>query len=759
MLSKSPRSALLLLLLILGFFYSTNSFGYTYEIWDSNKPHHLNKHIQTLPDWEGKLSVEKVIELLNQNRFKSDTAISPDAQFHWIYLELENRTTDAENWHLWAQPHHNNTLYIIEGDWAKEVCSNGIYVKHSQGSFPENPRVLKVTLPNKKVVRLLIRVNTSIQQEYKPFFDFSIRPEKGEMKRYFANWILLAIIEGILLAISFFVLQFWIITRNKSFMYYFLAFFSFLLYFLTNDRVAYAVLGSDFLTRFTSNYFALFSSFFYLNFSRHFLDGDKRLKTWNTILRNYVYVYIAALIVIILIHTKVIWNVTPYLNFIHVAGFLLLIIFSVKALLIGVKQAKYFLVANAIFFVFLFIYIVFLYLKIEHKAPFWVESSLKIGIVAQAFMFALAIAHRFNVLNREISLQKFNKERLEKEKILEIQKIITNKNNELEGKVMERTAEINHQKEELRTQAEHLEEANSEITKQKRLIERAHTQITDSLFYAAMIQQAVLPKPSLLTLCFRNHFTLFRPRDIVSGDFYWAAQIENIKFIAVADCTGHGVPGGFMSMLGISLLNEIVKREQVYRPDEILNLLRIHLINALQQESMNELMRDGMEISICAIYQTDEDASNNCLTLEYAGAHNPVYIITNPNTLSKQNVSDIEVLESNDNCALFQLRANAMPISMHFKLDPFTLKTVKLFENDMLYLFTDGIIDQIGGNENKKYSSTNLRNLLLSVYNYEPQEQVRQIEENINNWMNCVSSQTGQVYDQIDDICVLGIRV
>lgn len=759
MLQKSPRSVLPLLLLILALFFCANSFGYTYEIWDSSKSHQLNKTIQTLPDWDGRLSVEKAIELLNNNRFKNDTSINSDAQFHWIYIEIENNCKDSEDWHLWVQPHHNNTLYAIDNEWAKEVCSNGIYVKHSQGSFPENPRVLKVTLPYKKVVRMLIRINTSIQQEYKPFFDVTIRPQKVEMKRYYATWILLAIIEGILLTISFFVLQFWIITRNKSFMYYFLAFFSFLLYFLTNDRVAYAVLGTDILTRFTSNYFALFSSFFYLNFSRHFLDGDKKLKTWNRILRNYIYVYLAALVVIILIHTKVIWNVTPYLNFIHVFGFLLLIIFSIQALRIGVKQAKYFLVANAIFFVFLFIYIVFLYLKIEHKAPFWVESSLKLGIVAQAFMFALVIAHRFNVLNREITLQKFNKERLEKEKILEIQKIITSKNNELESKVMERTAEINHQKEELRTQAEHLEEANTEITKQKKLIERAHTQITDSLFYAAMIQQAMLPKPSLLSLCFRNHFALYRPRDIVSGDFYWAAQIENIKFIAVADCTGHGVPGGFMSMLGISLINEIVKREGITRPNEILNLLRIHLINALQQESMNELMRDGMEISICAIYQTDDDVMNKRLTLEYAGAHNPIYVITNPSNISKQNVSDIEIFEKNESCALYQLKADAMPISIHFKLNPFTLRTIKLFENDMLYLFTDGIIDQIGGNENKKYSSINFRNLILEIHKNEPQEQMRLIEENINNWMNCVSSENGQVYDQIDDICVLGIRI
>lgn len=351
------------------------------------------------------------------------------------------------------------------------------------------------------------------------------------------------------------------------------------------------------------------------------------------------------------------------------------------------------------------------------------------------------------------------KEKMEKEKILEIQKIIKSKNIELETKVLERTSEIYNQKEELEQQALHLELANLEITKQKDLIEKAHSQITDSIFYASMIQQAVLPKQSLLKLFFRNHFLLFRPRDIISGDFYWTAQVDGIRFIAVADCTGHGVPGGFMSMLGISLLNEIVKREGLTRPDQILNLLRIHIINALQQESMAEQIRDGMVISLCAIYQLPEDEENNTLTLEYAGAHNPIYIASSPRSLYSLNLEEVELIESTESCILYQLRADSMPIAMHFKLDPYSLKRVKLFKNDMLYLFTDGITDQIGGEENKKFSSHGLRNLIIANWQQKPDEQLRIIENTINDWMNVPSPLNGQVYDQIDDICVMGIRV
>lgn len=721
--------------------------------------YHLGKYLYILNDWDGSIATDKVLSPENLEHFKNDTTITPHSKYHWLLLTITNLSNYIEDWHLWVHPHHHNQLYIANGGTINKLSENGLYVKNSESCFPENPRVLKLKIPIRETVQILVKVNTSIQQEYKPIFQVELKAAEREMQNYYTSWIILGVISGMLIAISFLILQFWFITGNKSFIYYFLAFFSFMFYFISNDRVAYALFETDYINRFTSNYFALFSSFFYLNFSRYFLDWEKRFKFWQKIIKWYTVVYLLAFIIIILIHLKVIWNVTPYLNFIHVVAFILIISFAIYAKRKGIEQAGYYLIANTIFFAFLLTYIIFLYFKMEHIAPNWVASSLKMGTVAQALMFAFAIAHKFNTLNREITEKNLSKEKAEKEKLIEIQKLTKVKNLELEAKVIERTSEINNQKEELRAQAEQLEKAYEEISLQKKLIEKAHSQITDSIFYASMIQQAVLPKQSLLKLHFKNHFLIFHPRDVISGDFYWAAYIDGIRFIAVADCTGHGVPGGFMSMLGLSMFNEIVKREGLTQPDHILNLLRVYIINSLQQESMAVQIRDGIEVALCAIYQTPEDVNNGCYTLNFAGAHMPMHVATTRKHFENIGNNNAEQVASNEKHVVYQLRGDQMPIAMHIRLNPFTLQTVKLFKNDMLYLFTDGITDQIGGPYNRKYSHTALRSLLLSCFQKSPAEQMKIIELAINDWTNHPNPIDGEIYEQIDDICFIGIRI
>ncbi len=725
----------------------------------STERYHLGKYLYVLKDWDGSIATDKILNPANLELFKRDTAITPQAKYHWLIVNITNLSGQFENWHLWVHPHHHNQLYIANGGAINKLSENGLYVKNSESCFPENPRVLKLKIPIRETVQILIKVNTSTQQEYKPLFQVELKAADLEMQNYYTGWIILGVISGILIAISFLILQFWFITRNKSFIFYFLAFFSFMFYFISNDRVAYALFETDYINRFTSNYFALISSFFYLNFSRYFLDVEKRFKSWQKIITWYSAVYILALAIIILIHTKVIWNVTPYLNFIHVVAFILIISFAIYTKLKGVEQAGYYLIANIIFFAFLLTYIIFLYFKLEHIAPNWVASSLKMGTVAQALMFAFAIAHKFNALNREIIEKNLSKEKAEKEKLIEIQKLSKVKNIELEAKVVERTTEIYNQKEELRAQAEQLKKANEEIYQQKKLIEKAHSQITDSIFYASMIQKAVLPKQSLLQLHFKNHFLIFQPRDVISGDFYWAANIDGIRFIAVADCTGHGVPGGFMSMMGLSMFNEIVKREGLTQPDHILNLLRVYIINSLQQESMAVQIRDGIEVALCAIYQTPEDVNNGCYTLNFAGAHMPMHVATTRKHFENIGNNNAEQVASNEKHVVYQLRGDQMPIAMHIKLNPFTLQTVKLFKNDMLYLFTDGITDQIGGSDGRKYSHTTLRSLLLSCYQESTAEQMKIIEQAINDWTNHPNPIDGEIYEQIDDICFIGIRI
>jgi CheY-like chemotaxis protein len=282
-----------------------------------------------------------------------------------------------------------------------------------------------------------------------------------------------------------------------------------------------------------------------------------------------------------------------------------------------------------------------------------------------------------------------------------------------------------------------LNEQNIEIAKQKIEIERQRDladkqrlNLTSSIEYARRIQSAVIPRQEELYEYFKDSFILYRPKDIVSGDFYWFAQKDNIFIIAVADCTGHGVPGAFMSMLGVAYLNEIVNKIAInihinaLNADEILNQLREKVISSLHQSDNAENTRDGMDMALC-IFDLEKKK------LQYAGANNPVIII-----------------RKNE---IIQLKADKMPVSYHQRKDvSFTRQEIDLSNNDCLYLFSDGFSDQPGGDENRKYLSSKFIQLLLNNHQKLMSEQKRILETEFDNWRGKNS--------QIDDVLVVGFR-
>jgi sigma-B regulation protein RsbU (phosphoserine phosphatase) len=254
-------------------------------------------------------------------------------------------------------------------------------------------------------------------------------------------------------------------------------------------------------------------------------------------------------------------------------------------------------------------------------------------------------------------------------------------------------------------------------------IEKKNKMITDSINYAKRIQTAILPEHEKLKRIFKDFFVMFKPRDIVSGDFYWIRQVDQKTIIITADCTGHGVPGAFMSMFGVAFLNEIVDREKISIPSEILNRLREMIIHSLNQRKETEI-KDGMDMSIITI-----DESNS--KMEYAGANNPVYMIRNKE--------------------LIVLKSDRMPVSLHIKMEDFKNHEIELYDEDQIYLFSDGIVDQFGGPQNKKFMHKKFKNILL--YNAEksmPQQKYA-IKNAYENWKgNC---------QQLDDIMVIGIKI
>lgn len=276
----------------------------------------------------------------------------------------------------------------------------------------------------------------------------------------------------------------------------------------------------------------------------------------------------------------------------------------------------------------------------------------------------------------------------------------------------------------LAEQKDEIEAQRDTVTKQKEKIEEIHKELTDSIEYAKHIQKAVLPKRNFLDNVLSEHFVYFKPLSIVSGDFYWATQIDNLTVFTVADCTGHGVPGAFMSMLGISFLNEIVRKSEITQSNHVLNLLRENIINALGQSGTQGESTDGMDISFCALNKETN-------MLQWSGANNPLYI-----------VRDNELLE---------YKSDKMPISINRRMDPYTNHEIQLRKDDMIYLFTDGYADQFGGEKGHKFKYKPFKELLISISKKTMEEQIDILDKTMKVWKG--------KHPQIDDITILGFRI
>jgi serine phosphatase RsbU (regulator of sigma subunit) len=268
------------------------------------------------------------------------------------------------------------------------------------------------------------------------------------------------------------------------------------------------------------------------------------------------------------------------------------------------------------------------------------------------------------------------------------------------------------------------EKALFKIEIQRAELEYKNKSITDSLNYAQRIQEALLPSETYLKKHFSDSFILYKPKDIVSGDFYWIGEKGHRIFIVAADCTGHGVPGALMSMIGHDLLDKIINSENIEQPGTILDRLTLALEATFSREkNIGTIIRDGMDIGICSIDKKKMKA-------EYAGAFFPLYIIR-------------------DN-RLIEIKGDKYTLGMTPAGVHYLNNETDLMENDMLYLFSDGYVDQFGGDENKKFMYRRFRYLLMTIHKFPVSDQKAILEENIKTWMGNDS--------QVDDILVIGFR-
>ena len=264
-----------------------------------------------------------------------------------------------------------------------------------------------------------------------------------------------------------------------------------------------------------------------------------------------------------------------------------------------------------------------------------------------------------------------------------------------------------------------IEIQKDEITVQK-------DDITSSITYASRIQKALLPSKKTFENTFSDYFIYYKPRDIVSGDFYWVTERKGEIIFAVADCTGHGVPGAFMSMLGNSFLNEITKdaTSESLSTNQILNRLRDMINDALAQSGDNVKAYDGMDITLCKFKIKNKE-------IEFAGAYNPLYHIRKG--------------------VLTEYKADRMPIGFYPKKKNFTAHTIQMNKDDVIYLFSDGYLDQFGGPFGKKYTTKKFKQILTAISPGTMDDQLQLLENELKTWQGN--------NEQLDDILIIGIRI
>ncbi len=261
-----------------------------------------------------------------------------------------------------------------------------------------------------------------------------------------------------------------------------------------------------------------------------------------------------------------------------------------------------------------------------------------------------------------------------------------------------------------------------EVEQQKEVVEEKNKEILDSIHYAKRIQAAILPPDKSVKELLPNSFILYKPKDIVAGDFYWLEKKNNQILFAAADCTGHGVPGAMVSVVCNNGLNRSVREHGLTNPGEILNKTR-EIVIAEFEKSEDEV-KDGMDIALCSLEGG---------TLQYAGANNPLWIVRN-------GVDEIE-----------EIKADKQPIGKYAEPKPYTNQTIQVDKGDTIYIFSDGYVDQFGGEKGKKLKAANFKKLILSIQNQSLEKQKEIINKTFEDWKGDL--------EQLDDVCIIGVRI
>ncbi len=622
----------------------------------------------------------------------------------WFRFYFVNRSTRQFSFHLQPNLYSEFNEYKLYQEF-----NNGMVTIRKSGNaiHPRSKDVnisgsddLRIFLPPGEADTLFLRVSFS-DKSILSDLTFTISTHQSVIAKDRSKRLVFGIFVGIMLIMVLYHIPLFVKGRESSYLFYILYILAFLLFFINKEGYLY-----EFTPRFTSAPTNIFLQeiflLFFLLFGRSYLNTRNTLQSWDTILLLAVWFTVGGLILNFSILLLQGLGVSVPI-FIQLGGLAIIIVSAIGSLFLAIvpamiltrenyQPARYFLFAN----LFLILGIAINYALNDYSLG---RHSQELGVTLQILTFSIGLSERINLLkkSKEVAQRRII------DQLRENAALKDKVNRELEDKVQERTFEIQAQK-------EHIEKQNKEIKY--------------SFDYAKKIQNTVLPRNEVFDTLFGEHFIFFKPRDIVSGDFYWISQRDHKIILTAADCTGHGVPGSLMSMLGITMLHEIVNEKNVIHSEEILNQLRLSIARTLKQEGKIGEQKDGIDMAL-VIYDTQTRQ------LEFSGANNPIYIIRNG-----------EMLE---------YKGNNMPVAYYERMSDFTRYTLDMKQGDRVYMFTDGFPDQFGGPQGKKFKYRPFKDLLLEISVRPMEEQQRILSLIFDEWKGDLS--------QIDDVLVIGLRL
>lgn len=719
----------------------------------------LNNYIEVLTDTSKKMDIGDIVASDNFKPYLKTTKLLSKYD-HWATMKIKNGFDTEKEIIVQIGGKRNSdfsTIYVFNRNDSliKEAVSGHFTPGHKKDVKNELGSKFLLSLEANEIQTLYFRIQNI--SGFDPKFDVQVYEKAHLDNNVDRRNMVQGMLQGAFWIMFLYNLFIFLYSKDRVYFYYSLYIIGLAINFVVERGmfVEYIIPGNPKIEPFVFVLATGLATIAYFQFIRYFLGTKKQMPKWDKahlwVVRINLFVTIGLLLALVIsFNIPLSINLSNYMNLL---GLIYGFVFIGSLIKKENKLSRFFIAGALALAIGTIISLYFLMTK--ETLSFDPKFFMNGGTILEILFFSLGLGQR-------IKLNEAAKQEVQAKLIDQLKRndrLKEKAKQELEGKVKQRTAEIAQQNEEIQAQADNLKLANDiliqqkreieqkteEITQQKSVLEKVHKSTTDSINYASRIQNVILPTESVLEKYFTSHFVFFKPREMVSGDFYWYRYIErqNKRYFALvaADATGHGVPGSLVSMLGISLLNETVVRNEVNAANEVLEILREEVKTTFSQSQEQLLTRDGIDMAFCMI---DLDT----LEMQFSGANRPLLLFRENGTKNGQDPLNNMV----------EVKPTKNPVGLYRKEQPFKNHIIQLKKGDIIYLFSDGYVDQVGGPDGRKFYLRRFKDLLANIYT-RPMEEQREIVVKAHDYWTSHKFRETETFKQVDDILVMGIKI